>query len=227
MSHPEIPDGIFLEPTRRLACVIILDVSASMTGRSIEELNRKLPLLKPALEKSDIARSAVELAVVTCGGDPRLVHDWTNVDGFYPPVLTPSGNTPLGSALHMAHDLIEQKKATYKNLGVPHYKPWLYVLTDGQPTDVESGQWANAAQRTKSSTTLTWILTTDYRDDTIRLLQQATSRVFTLEEMAFEEAFLFLSKSLTSVSTSQLNKDLVLDPPPAQIKYADVMTINP
>src|SRR4051812_9937042 len=123
----EIPQGTLNEINRqpRCACVLLLDTSASMTVnpsggrvRPIDELNSRLPDLRTQLEDDTIARLAVELAVVAFGGRPQLVQDWAPVSGFTPQTLHADGGTPLGEALQMGLDLVEQRTALYRQSGL-------------------------------------------------------------------------------------------------------------
>src|SRR6185436_17713028 len=63
-------------------------------------------------------------------------------DLFRPPRLSADGDTPLGAAIEKAVELIGARKAAYKQHGISYYRPWVFLLTDGEPTD----DWQRAAQ---------------------------------------------------------------------------------
>jgi uncharacterized protein YegL len=57
-----------LNPEQRTACVLLLDVSGSMSGQPIGELNAGLQTYKNALVGDALAAKRVEVAIVTFGG---------------------------------------------------------------------------------------------------------------------------------------------------------------
>jgi uncharacterized protein YegL len=66
----QIPFGTndFAEnPEPRVACVLLLDVSGSMAGSAIAELNAGLTTYKDELAADSLASKRVEVAVVTFG----------------------------------------------------------------------------------------------------------------------------------------------------------------
>src|SRR5262249_30834955 len=86
-------DDRFAEnPEPRCACVLLLDVSGSMAGTPIMELNAGLTAYKDELAADSLASKRVEVAIVTFGGSVQTVCDFTTADAFHPPVLTTGGD---------------------------------------------------------------------------------------------------------------------------------------
>ena len=98
-------------PEPRCAVVLALDVSGSMYGQPIAELNAGLIELARALKADQLAALRVELAVVTFGGSLTLI-DFVTADTFQPPTLTANGSTPMGAAVQKALDLLRERKKT-------------------------------------------------------------------------------------------------------------------
>jgi uncharacterized protein YegL len=171
----QIPFGTnnFAEnPEQRTACVLLLDVSGSMceivrnTGQDlgytfeadgqayravsggvakIDELSEGLKVYKAELNSDALASKRVEVAIVTFGGEVQTVCDFTTVEGFQPPPLKASGDTPMGAAILQGIDMLRRRKDIYKSQGVPYTRPWLFLITDGAPTD----EWHSAAAQVK------------------------------------------------------------------------------
>ena len=122
-------------PEPRCACVLLLDTSASMSGARISELQEGLAVLKAELAQDLLARKRVELAIVTFGGSVRMLSEFTTVDQFEPPILHADGLTPLGAAVTVGLELVRTRKRVYRQNGIACYRPWVFLLTDGEPSD--------------------------------------------------------------------------------------------
>ena len=126
-------------PEQRTACVLLLDVSGSMSGQPIAELNAGLQAYKDSLVADALAAKRVEVAIVTFGGQVQTVCDFTTVESFQPPHLVAGGDTPMGAAIQQGIEMLTRRKADYKTAGVPYTRPWLFLITDGGPTDAWHG----------------------------------------------------------------------------------------
>ncbi len=124
--------------------LLLVDVSGSMTPRIIR-LVSGLKLLKEEILKDDVAKRRVEVAIMAFGGNNdesgvRLVQDFTPVEkldiDYISGLLIPGGLTPMGNALLKAIETVERRKQQYKDQGINYYRPWIWLITDGYPTDI-------------------------------------------------------------------------------------------
>jgi uncharacterized protein YegL len=123
-------------PEPRCACVLLLDTSASMGGAPIAALNDGLTTFKETLAKDPVASKRVEIAVVTFDSNVRLLRDFVTIDQFDPPAIGDLGGATLMSAgINMALELVHNRKARYCSNGVTYYQPWIFMITDGAPTE--------------------------------------------------------------------------------------------
>ncbi len=91
-----------------------------------------------------LASKRVEVAVVTFGDEVQTLCDFTTAANFVPPVLEPSGLTPMGVPSISRSTCWETRKQQYRENGIAYYRPWLFLITDGAPND---DGWEYAAQR--------------------------------------------------------------------------------
>lgn len=63
-------------PDPRCPCVLLLDVSGSMAGPRIDELNKGLLTYAEELRKDQLASRRVEIAIVTFGGSAQVVNNF-------------------------------------------------------------------------------------------------------------------------------------------------------
>lgn len=64
-------------PTPRVPICLVLDVSGSMSGDPIEELQEGVRMFFDAIREDDVAQYAAEIAIVTFGGVARKALDFS------------------------------------------------------------------------------------------------------------------------------------------------------
>jgi uncharacterized protein YegL len=199
-------------PEPRCACVLLVDVSGSMSGEPIQQLNEGLVAFQQALNADSLASLRVELAIVSFGSNVTVARDFVTANQFQPPKLSASGSTPMGQAINLGLDMVTQRKSTYQQNGVAYYRPWIFLITDGAPTD----EWQSAAQRVKqleASKGVAFFAVGVQGANMNTLGQIATRTPLQLKGLNFRSMFVWLSQSLTSVSHSQVGQQTPLPAP--------------
>lgn len=204
-------------PTARVPVCLCLDVSSSMGGTPINELNQGVRLLYDSIKEDEVAMYSAELCIVTFGGNgAKCIEDFASLEMQpTPPRLTASGMTPMGEAVNMALDLLEQRKKEYKDKGVDYYQPWLVLMTDGEPNG-DSSELERSIQRTVelvSSRKLTvFPIGIGPRADMSTLNKYSPTRApLKLQGLKFKEFFSWLSKSVSKTSQSTPGESVKLD----------------
>lgn len=122
-------------PTPRCACMLLLDVSYSMHGDPIKQLNQGVNQFIEEVCQDEFASFAVELGVITFGTTVTELIPIQAISKVNTPVFDASGATSMGSAILRAVKALEARKLEYKAKGVAYYQPWIVIMTDGEPTD--------------------------------------------------------------------------------------------
>jgi uncharacterized protein YegL len=188
-------------PEPRCAVALVLDVSGSMAGQAIVELNNGLVEFDKDLKADPLASLRVEVGMVTFGGSVSSI-DFVTADQFQPPVLMANGDTPMGQAVHQALSMLRDRKNSYKANGIDYYRPWLFLITDGEPTDSWEAAAAQARQEEDQKGVSVYAIGVEGAN--LQTLSQFSSKrqPLKLKGLTFRELFQWLSKSLGAVALS-------------------------
>jgi uncharacterized protein YegL len=201
-------------PNQRTPCVLVLDTSGSMQtpisngGTRIDALNNGIKLLEESIKDDPTALVRVQLAIVTVGGpqnEADLMMDWTDATNFQAFPLKADGSTPLGRGMRIGLQIVEQIKTNLKNTGISYTRPWMMVITDGEPTD-SNEEWAAAVRecRDAESGRKVEIFTIGVEGANMSKIAEISSKPpLQLDGMKFKELFLWLSASLSAASRSR------------------------
>lgn len=131
-----------MQSARPLPVIVLADTSGSMSvGGKIQALNRGLKDMVASFASESRVRAELQVSVIAFGGSGAEMilpltpaHQIEGVAG-----LEASGMTPLGGALTIASDLIEDKERIPSRA----YKPVVVLISDGYPND----DWQGPFQR--------------------------------------------------------------------------------
>jgi uncharacterized protein YegL len=197
-----------LEP--RCPVVLVLDVSGSMGGNPITELNAGLKVLKDELQKDVTASLRVEVAIVTFGGSISLAHDFATMDAFNTPTLQATGGTPMTEGVEYALQLVAERKEQYKNNNLKYYQPWVWLMTDGAPNDRNSMQETakKIHQAHKDGKLSFWAVGVEGADMSFLSSVAPPDRPpMKLSGLDFKSMFKWMSQSLSAVSVSKVGDE--------------------
>ena len=119
---------------KSLPVILLLDVSGSMHGNKIDSLYDAVVEMIKTFEHAIIKETIINVAVITFGNEVLLHTPYTPVSTLAANGISrfdADGMTPMGTALRMAKDMIEDRETTSNKC----YRPAVILVSDGEPND--------------------------------------------------------------------------------------------
>ena len=195
---------------RRLPVYFLIDVSESMVGDPIDQVQEGIANIIRELRTDPYALETVFVSIIAFAGKTEKISNFVELYNYYPPKLPIGGGTGLGNAIDfLMNDMdVSLKKTTLEEKG--DWKPIIFLFTDGRPTDkvdVAFDKW-NLKYRNKSN--LVAISIGDNTDT--KVLGRITDNVLQLNKTdneSFKKFFKWVTASIktTSISVSATNDD--------------------
>lgn len=196
-----------------LACVLLLDTSGSMAGDSIDSLNKAINQFKEKTMLDELAKKRVDVAIVKFDDTAELVQDFTPISEMQPVHLETGGMTSMCAGIDMAIDLVKERNRLYSSMGTPCFKPWIFMITDGEPTDYSD--IPRVAQRIKEESSKgshgkLKFFALGVPGYSREVLIELTDKVMELEDTDFSGIFNWISESMTTISVSRVGDNVQL-----------------
>lgn len=215
---------------RRLPIYFLIDVSESMVGEPIQQVQDGMRSIVQELRTDPYALETAFISVIVFAGKAKSLSPLTELYKFYPPTFPVGGGTSLGAALNFLMDDMDKTlvKTTLEKKG--DWKPIVFLFTDGTPTDDPSSAFARWNQKYKSSANIVAISIGD--NVNTQLLGQVSDNVLrlnTTDEASFKAFFKWVTASIkaTSVSVTDMGDDSVQLAPTTGINLEKVDTSKP
>ena len=119
----------------------------------------------------------------------------------------------MSAGINLALDKIEERKQMYRDNGIDYYRPWIFLLTDGAPTEtLEVVNAASARLKQAESEKRVAAFSVGVEGADMDLLTEISPRrPLMLKGMEFSGMFVWLSQSMSRVSASQTDEEIALD----------------
>ena len=120
-----------------LPVYIVCDESASMeTNGGIDGVNRGLPELHATIAGDPLASDKYRIGLITFSDIAEELLPLTNLSDVHPmPGLMEKPMSNYGEAFNLLRVVISRDIANMKSQGIQVYRPSVFFITDGDPTD--------------------------------------------------------------------------------------------
>ncbi|MDE6768348.1 MAG: VWA domain-containing protein, partial [Muribaculaceae bacterium] len=206
---------------RRLPIYFLVDISESMVGAPIEEVQQGMRTIVQNLRVDPYALETVFVSIIAFAGKATILSPLTELYKFYPPQFPIGGGTSLGKGLEALMDDIDKSvQKTTKDLK-GDWKPIIFLFTDGNPTDNYSSAFKRWNSKYRGHCNLVAISIGD--NVNVLTLAQLTDDILLLKETdaeSFSQFFKWITASIksTSMSVGETNID--------EVKLAPTTGIN-
>ncbi len=212
---------------RRLPVYFLIDVSESMVGEPVKQVENGMRQIIQELRTDPYALETAFVSIIAFAGKAQCLSPLTELYKFYPPIFPVGGGTSLGEALNFLMDDMERNlvKTTAEMKG--DWKPIIFLFTDGTPTDDPSAAIERWNQKFSRKANIVAISVGNNANT--QLLGKISDNVFRLndtDEMSFKAFFKWVTASIksTSVSVSDRGDDTLALAPTSGINLDKVNT---
>ena len=134
------PSKYTVAKARPLPVILLLDRSGSMSGNKINQLNASVNEMIESFKTAGQGEVDINVAVISFGVGGATydvpLQPAKNIESLL--CLNANGCTPMGMALNMAKDMLEDKSIIPSS----GYRPAVVLVSDGEPND----DWKDAMQ---------------------------------------------------------------------------------
>ena len=209
------PKKFTTQTAKPLPVVLLLDVSGSMSGEKIDNLNKAVQDMLDTFAEEEKMETEILVSAITFGSQAVLHIPYTKASQIQWKMLQADGMTPMGAALRMAKDMIEDREITPSRA----YRPTIVLVSDGQPND----SWEKPLEdfisegRSSKCDRMAIAIGRDANETVLkRFIEKTPHQLFYAQNAnQLHEFFNFVTMSVTMRSQSK-NPNIV--PAPSEIK---------
>ena len=207
---------------RKLPVYLLLDTSGSMFGEPIEAVKNGVQVLVSTLRQDPYALETAYLSIITFDATAQQIVPLTEISAFQQPNIQATGCTALGEALSLVTKKAEQEvsKTTAEKKG--DWKPLVFIMTDGEPTDdlnkgiqnFKKGKWGMVVACAAGAGANT---------DTLKKITECVVSLDTADSATIKAFFKWVSASVSagSMKVEEAGKEATtlseLPPPPPEV----------
>lgn len=191
---------------QKCCCTLVIDVSGSMSGAPIKELNDGLKTFYHDIQNDPTTANRLEVALVEFSDVIKTLIDPSLVSNFTMPILSTKGSTKLVDGVREGISIAQSRKNWYKQTGQPYYRPWVILITDGAPDanqDV-NGLAAEIKQAVANKDFFFFAIGVENADmSMLAKISDSAMPPAKLQGLKFIEFFKWLSASMSTVTNSK------------------------
>jgi len=215
MAHNDFSGETPVNYEQKCPCILVLDVSGSMQGAPIEQLNEGLKEFQKEILDDETASDRLEVGIITFGSVIEEVQSFSILENFEMPVLKINGSTRLVDGAREGIRLIKERKKWYKETGQTYYRPYVILMTDGYPDGGQDMNGLASEVRTgvDNKSFNFWAFGVEGADmNMLETISHESFKPMKLKGVDFVKFFKWLSSSLSAITTSHEGENIDISP---------------
>jgi len=207
---------------RRLPVYLLLDTSGSMSGEPIEAVKNGVQVMISSLRQNPQAIETAFISIITFDSVAQQLIPLTDLASFQMVDIRATGTTALGEALKLLANRIDHEVAKTTTEQKGDWKPLVFIMTDGIPTD----DWLLGLNEFKQRKTAFTVACAAGAGADTSVLKQITENVVSLDtadSASIGKFFQWVTASIgvTSTRVEDGGKEIQgikeLPPPPSEL----------
>jgi len=215
MAHNDFSGEVPENHEQKCPCVLVLDVSGSMSGKPIKQLNEGLKEFQQEILNDETASDRLEIAIVTFGSTIEEVQSFSLLEKFDMPELHINGSTRLVDGAREGLRLIEERKKWYKETGQTYYRPYVILMTDGNPDGGQdiSGLTKEVNEGVNNKSFNFWAFGVENANmEMLENISHPEFKPMKLKGVDFVNFFKWLSSSMSAITASHEGESVDISP---------------
>lgn len=215
---------------QKCLCVFVIDTFRLKNDMAINEVALGIQRILEGFESDETCRERVEVSFITyesLSDEIHIVQGPVPISqAAIPSLVVTTDDTSLTRALYMAMDVVEKQVTWYKNVGIPYYRPCIFLISNGM--SLFSCNIDEIANRIKQDTSnKKYVFLPIYTEDAeVPLLQEIESGVpiTALDSLNITDRFKWLSSSIGTIVSAEEGQQADLSAEPSD--WMDAFTID-
>lgn len=198
--------------------MLVLDTSHSMWGQGLADLQNSLQAFFRTISQENFPNAEIDIAAVSMGENLGMLEEFTHFAASTLPLvkIRPKGDTPLGAALTLALDKIEERLSFCKNSGISQVTPQLIVLSDGKSSDDFSAAVCRLREMINRGQIFSRAIALGNSPDMGVLQQMASGQVLTAAYGSMRNAFTEVGSAVSQTYVEEAPRVIMAESPELQ-----------
>lgn len=195
--------------SQKCCVALVLDTSSSMAGASIDQLNFGIRsfLDEISADKPNLGQK-LELGIITFDSAVTRVSEPKLAESIDFKPLTVNGTTMMVDGVREGIKMVGQRKQWYKSTGQTYFRPWVIMITDGDPDSDQQGELPKLAAEIRQGMDDEdfWFMAigvTGAKMSTLEQISHDNMKPHKISGLKFSEFFRWLSSTIGDVAKGQ------------------------